>query len=1268
MIARRSVSLALVWLCAVAGALVWCGAPALAQREHEFSKAFGSEGSGDGQLLRPGALAVSEIGPDAGDVYVVDRGNGRVEIFSATGTYVGQFNGGEAPTGAFSWTDIEKRLAFFEVPVGGGIAVDNSTNPLDPSAGDVYVLDMGHDVVDKFSPSGLYIGQLKGVSAATPFTHLHGVAVDANGALWVEAGEVPQNLFEFNDAVANAYIAERPVRFRPKAEKLPNVLGDIGLAFDSEGNSYAGYQPSVGIEQHPFTGLAKFNGAGTLLAEELDSGEEITGVAVDRSSNDVYVDNETSIATFGPSESLVERFGSPQLNVSEGVAVDSATGTVYASDATGQAVDVFTAFIVPDVTTGSVSGLGETSATLGGIVDPDGLVVTSCVFEYGTTESESYGQSEPCSTSPGSGSDPVAVSAELKGLQPLTKYHYRLVVSNSNGSNMGQGHAFETPVPDALSEEGVSDVSSDGAQFNALVNPGGSDTKFLFEYGTSVAYGESVPTPDGALGAGTRVEPVSVRAQGLLPQTTYHVRMVASNALGTMYGPDETFTTQAGGGAFALPDGRQWELVSPPNKYGAAVEPIPRVGLVEAAEDGSAIAYISNGPVVASPAGNPSPAGATQILSRRVVGGWLTEDIATPHDSTSGASNRPEYFSFSSDLSQALVAPEDETPLSPEATEKTVYLREDDTGGYLPLVTAGNVPGGTRFGNSRPEEGVNAVMGTPDLSHILVTSKYALTSNAVPQPAGERENIYEWVDGRLTLVNVLPAPNGKANPYGGQIGESTEDVRHALSNDGSRIFWGEEEAGPLYMTDTATGNSVQVDAPAPGVSPPPKFGGRFQIASATGSMVFFLEDEPLTADSDLPPLAEGAASNDLYVYDTEAKILTDLTGSEHLAGGELADVQDMVVGASEEGSVVYFVATGVLAEGAQAGADNLYVDSRTGSTWSGPRLVAVLSPDDSPAWGREEPLGRHRPIYLASRVSPNGRFLAFMSDNSLTGYDNRDASSGHPDEEVFLYDEARGHLTCVSCNPTGARPTGVAANASLLSNRADAWQVGHWLAADIPSWDSVTEPGLAPYQPRYLTDDGRLFFDSFDSLVPQDTNGKADVYEYEPERVGSCEGQDGCVSLISSGTSGEESALLDASGTGRGGEEGEDVFFLTAARLTAQDYDTSFDVYDAHACSSAVSCPNEPVSPPECSSGDSCKAAPSLQPAIFGAPASATFSGAGNLPAPPPAAVAPKKGGGKKSAKHKGKQKRSRKRKARRSRAHKGASVRIGGAGKRRGR
>jgi hypothetical protein len=1234
MIARRSLLRTLVSLCAVVGGLlfVW-SAPALAQRMHEFGKSFGGEGAGEGQLSHPGALAVNEA---TGDVYVIDRGNGRVEIFNSTGAYLGQFNGSESPTGAFSWPEHIRNVS-----AQGGIAVDNSNDPLDPSAGDVYVVDMGHLVIDKFTASGTYIGQIKGRSPGLPFSEengneLAGVAVDSIGVLWV----LPANsghsnvLYRFNDVLANEFVGELEPKFEFGEQSFN--LGDIGFAFDSEGNVYLGHHTS----ESDFTVPAKFNSAGTMLAREVD-GEETTGLAVDRSDNDVYVDNETAVGAFGSSGSPIERFGSAQLHDSEGVAVNSSTGTVYVSDATSNTVDVFTSFVVPDVSTGFASSLAETSATVTGVMNPDGLPVTSCVFEYGTTTS--YGEEEKCSASPGSGSGPVAVSASLSGLTPLTRYHFRLKVANANGSDEGQDHSFVTPVPVAVTEQEVADVSSSGARFSALVDPGAADTKFRFEYGTSVSYGQSVPAPEGDLGEGTAAAPVAISVQNLLPLTTYHVRIAATNLFGTVYGPDQTFTTQPAGGAFALPDGRAWEMVSPPNKHGAGVEAL-KEGRVEAAENGGAITYTANAPVGEGTAGNPTPSEGFQVLSRRAPGGWSSESLATPHSSAVGINGIREYQAFSSDLSQGLVEPELDTPLSPEATERTIYLRNNDTGSYLPLVTPANVPPGTRFGPLHPEgsgqdDGVDALIGTPDLSHVLLASPQALTSDAptLPRAQGRESNIYEWAGGRLTLVSILPG--GEPDEEGADVGERSVSVRHALSNDGSRVFWqpSHESEGrlPLYMRDIVTGQTVKVDATAPGVPAAPRFTARFQIASADGSKVFFLENAPLTADSNLPRLEEGAANNDLYVYDAEAKTLTDLSADHN--GSEPAGVKRTVLGAAEDGSVVYFVATGALANGAKAGEDNLYVESESGATWSPPKLIAVLSPEDSPSWGGTRGSQEEGdPNKMTAAVSPDGHFLAFMSERSLTGYDNRDVQSGGRDVEVFLYDELSGALTCVSCNPTGTRPTGFPD-----VNRAQLAGAGQWigvgLAATIPTWESVKSEAFATYQPRYLSDEGRLFFNSFDSLVAQDTNGTADVYEYEPEGVGSCgpesssgadvfkptrvfevegiKGQEkvGCVGLISSGTSAQESALLDVSGKGPGGEESEDVFFLTSARLASQDVDTGADVYDAHICSRAAPCVSVPVSPPACSSGDSCKPAPSPQPTVFGAPPSALFSGTGNI-------------------------------------------------------
>jgi len=373
-------------------------------------------------------------------------------------------------------------------------------------------------------------------------------------------------------------------------------------------------------------------------------------------------------------------------------------------------------------------------------------------------------------------------------------------------------------------------------------------------------------------------------------------------------------------------------------------------------------------------------------------------------------------------------------------------------------------------------------------------------------------------------------------------------------------------------------------------------------------------------------------------------------------------------------------ATAVLASGAAGGQDNLYVAHESGGGWTVTH-IATLSAEDEPDWYAE---GFGSPVLtrVSSRVSPNGRYLTFMSNRSLTGYDNTDAHSGQPDEEVYLYDAGASGLVCASCDPTGARPIGVFDHAAdnqserLLVDRTSTWNAlqslsgNHWLAGSIPSWDYTGGSGMTTHQPRYLSDSGRLFFDSPDALVPQATNGLEDVYEYEPVGVGDCttvaakfsERSDGCVSLISSGSSSEESAFYDAS------ENGDDAFFITVSKLVGGDYDNSYDVYDAHVCGSeGVACASEPVSAPACSSGDSCKAAPSPQPEIFGPTPSATFSGVGNVieEAKPPAKA---KGKPKpKLKKAKKKPKRRRKTKARRARAGVRRS-RAGGADRKGGR
>jgi hypothetical protein len=255
-----------------------------------------------------------------------------------------------------------------------------------------------------------------------------------------------------------------------------------------------------------------------------------------------------------------------------------------------------------------------------------------------------------------------------------------------------------------------------------------------------------------------------------------------------------------------------------------------------------------------------------------------------------------------------------------------------------------------------------------------------------------------------------------------------------------------------------------------------------------------------------------------------------------------------------------------------------------------------------------------------------------MSQASPTGYDNRDRATGKPTAEVYLYDAATSKLLCASCDPTGERPVGVEylklepGRGGLVGGPRSIWPGTALVAANVPGWTGMGL-GTSRYQPRYLNNQGRLFFNTVNPLVAQDSNGTQDVYEYEPPGLGSCSEASetysarsgGCVSLISSGSSAHESAFMDAS------ESGSDVFILTQSKLSPLDVDNALDIYDAHVCTTGAPCIAYPATQvPPCNTEASCKASPTPQPSIFGAPSSATFQGLGNVTPTPASATRPK--------------------------------------------
>jgi DNA-binding beta-propeller fold protein YncE len=1197
-------------------------------------------------------------------VYVADRNNNRVDKFGPSGEFLlawgeGVADGKEEPETCGPATEPATAECHAGLPGGaagelafpGGVAVDGSS--LDGSTGDVYVEDLDNHRVDKFTAAGKFLlawgegvadgkeeAEMCGPEAtvktcrAAIEPHVEGtgegpgefermaqhtIAVDSTGTVYV--GDISR-VQEFSGAGAYKLTVS-----------ITNVQGTIeALAVDEAHHLYVMLGELGGVREYEGCAVSctGTEGPGPLREPEVRGSN--SGIAVGP-SGELFIAsaNERRVTEWDPAGNEVADFPSPGAEGGAAAFADEAGRLLVLTSNEVEVLAPLADVSQPPLIESEV-GIAQpaATATVTASIDPENSQTRYHVV-YGP---EGGGMSETAPVALAvEGFTPETVEVKLEGLKPNTAYQFHFVAENTVGPSAGADEQFAALPPLMVDSESVSQVSATSARLEGELNPLGSETHYVFSYGPTSACGGTectVPAGEGDAGSGTADVPVDARIEGLSPGVTYRYRLIAHNPLAPpegIAGEEHQFTTQPATSSTALIDGREWEMVSPPDKHGAPLTTTTEeVGLVQASEDGSRITYFAFGPIDARPEGSRSFALQQQLSSRTAPGLWATQDLATRQEEVRGLlgfEDLTEYKMFSPNLSSGLVEPEGATPLSKATTERTPYLRDDETGEYLPLLPAAGMRPGVKFGGEQESVGnsinfgVQFLTATPDLSHVLLTSEVPLTTNFKEgfedNPGGGEqyhENLYEWSAGTLKLVSVLPGgePTSEASPNARVgLGDYSQQMRNAVSADGSRIVFEAVDlpgvTKGLFLRDTTLGQTLRLDVPQ---EPITGAGGSeepiFVDANADGSRIFFTDTQRLTQAS---IARDGAPS--LYMCEVTVVAgalscsLKDLSGE--ILGADL--------GADETGTYIYY-ATGT------SRSPGLVVENvETGET----KLIAALSEGDAPDWADgESDFGR-----LTSRVSGNGRYLAFMSDRSLTGYDNRDARSGQPDEEVYLYDRVANTLRCVSCDPSGARPQGVfdpgtdsTVETALLVDETGVWSE-RWLAGSLPGWPKISTHAV--YQPRNLDNSGRLFFDSADALVPQDVNGKEDVYEYEPDDVGGCTLTDGCVGLISSGASSEESAFLDASGKGLGGEEGEDVFFMTSAKLVAKDVDSARDVYDAHTCSEAVPCAStQSVVPPACATAESCRAAPAPQPDIFGAPASATFSGPGDAaPQRPPA-------------------------------------------------
>jgi hypothetical protein len=1279
----------------------------------------------------PGTAACKEprglaVDFETGNLYVADSGNDRVDIFKNGGTEVGT-------------------PASFPVADPQWIAVDNVASSA--SHHDVY-LSTGF-TVKKFEPDGTLVDEFGEQGDGTPEPCQleradDPIAAGPDGDVYLadsyKSGAVTLNrIVKFDDT--GACVGEVPL-FEGENKSIRD------LAVDSAGNIYVTVAGGGGV-------IRKYDPAGSLVKEfEV---LETKGLAVDDADNPFAEQRGRRVigglihffTEYSPSGTILRRFGyAPrELPGFVGLAAHhSADGDLYTGDGSAvtyrslpEAGPVF----YPEACRVKGAKPGSVRATLQAEVNPEGKA-TEFRFEYLTQEQyeEEGDEFENAHISPPQPLEAEGAVAEdfelheaattIEPLEPETEYRCRIVATNADsgpGGTVGEEGTFKTTEPFVFGPAWSSQVGGATATIFAEGNPNGAPSTAEIEYVADASYrisgfAGSAAAPDPRLDYGAGEGGMVLRAitlTGLEPGTLYHYRLRAFQPLypdglvcpeGRTSCPQFEHTFRTYPATVETPDGRGYELVSPGQKNSAeAGGPPTGRGFAEqraifpfaAAPSGESITYTS---WTSFGQAQGAPATSQYLATRNSETGWGTDNISP--FGFQGNLFVPPYLGFTDDLAFGAVkagGPGD-AALAPgcPAGFENFYLRED-AGGTLRCLTP-EAPAETdhkfafffTFGGASEDGG--RIFFRSEAGYAGVESGISLN----------RYNLYEWHEGRLRPVGVLPGESEPIQPtrssaFGAESFEPTQTgqtfLAHAISADGSRAIWtyvpeavakptpvgpgvwtlGIENAAAgtftlsfesqstaqiafdanaatirsaLEVLSTVGAGNVEVSGAGPftvtfkgalaGTTEPLGAGnsglvavptrlldridgtttiqldekrtaggtsgnGLFWAASTDGSVVYFTSPNRLTAGARAEVGAVDLYRAVLGADPTAQPTLTDLTSGSG-RGTVPGDVQG-VLGASDDGARIYFVARAALTpeaeenqagEHAEEGQDNLYLYDATEDRT---RFIATLSGEDNLDW-------ESQPRNHTSRVSPDGLHLAFLSTEAgkLAGYDNELVTSGgrfgageHCQLEVesvegsipsrgstacpqaFLYDAEANALHCASCNPAGSRPLGPAL---------------------LPGWTNMAEG------PRYLSDDGsRLFFESFDRLLPADESLRRDVYEFELPGAGSCTtassayvpSSGGCLFLISGGRGDDENHLIDASADGR------DVFFSTRERLLpGRDPNGNYDIYDYRVGGGFA----EPVEATPCASPDACKP-PASSTSPTPTPGTPTFNGPGNL-------------------------------------------------------
>jgi phosphodiesterase/alkaline phosphatase D-like protein len=533
--------------------------------------------------------------PSNGAIYVTDTEHNVVDKFRVNGSgeyeYVCQFTGfgfvGSACLKNEPTVQANPTQVTFSEPIG--VAVDRE--------GNVYIADYGSSAIYEFNAAGEDVGKIPSPPELNPEAGLQpqDIALDAKGDLYVRgfqpsAGVVKLKRSGFTGAGESEQVIV-PTHGNPQGMTFNQSAGALFVGFNSfvsEYNEAGEAQGSFGAELvnspkgmavNETTGdIYVVNGGGVtvdVFSPLVELPSATTGAATDIEPTSATVEG-----TVNPESKTLEASCEVQYGTSvaygqtvacapekvgtgnEPVPVTASLAGLLAGTAyhyrvvavnsnganPGPDATLTTAPAVQGVVNGEASEIGKTNATLHGSLKPNGIDA-HYYFEYG--ETLSYGSTSPAPPGTDAGKGDVATeevvpaTTVLSGLKANTTYYYRLVASNEFGSAPAtEGGSFKTlPNDPVVSSESVAFVESEEALVSAVVNPNEASTTYHFVYGPTASYGSSAPVSELELGSGGEGLTVLLTLTGLQPGTTYHYAVVATNAGGSTYGPDQAFTT-----------------------------------------------------------------------------------------------------------------------------------------------------------------------------------------------------------------------------------------------------------------------------------------------------------------------------------------------------------------------------------------------------------------------------------------------------------------------------------------------------------------------------------------------------------------------------------------------------------------------------------------------------------------------------------------------------------------------------------------------------